>query len=252
MFDDINSLLLSALAALLCLTVHEFCHGLVADKLGDPTARSLGRLSLNPIKHLDLFGTLSMILFRFGWAKPVPVNTRYFKKPKRDFALVALAGPLSNILMGFFTVPILLGLQNLFAPIIFSSSSEVIGSVWYNFCINTIIFLTVFHVMNIGLGIFNLIPVPPFDGSRLINVILPERIYFKVMEYERYIYWGVIGWLFIGDYVTSALLSVPFIATNPVLSTIACVFSLSDMLQLAAGYLSSFMIWLWRLIPIFN
>ncbi len=252
MFDDFNTLLLSALAALLCLTVHEFSHGYIAFRLGDPTARNLGRLTLNPIKHLDLFGTLSMILFRFGWAKPVPVNTRYFKRPKRDFALTALAGPLSNIAMGFFTVPLLLGLQKLFAPIIFSSSSEVIGTVWYNFCINTVIFLTLFHLMNIGLGIFNLIPVPPFDGSRLISAILPERLYFKLMKYEKYLYWGVIAWLFLGDYVTRALLSIPFIAANPILSSIAYIFSLSDILGITASYLSGFMMWLWRLIPIFN
>jgi Zn-dependent protease len=175
MFDDINTLLLSALAALLCLTVHEVSHGYVAYKLGDPTAYNLGRLSLNPIKHLDPLGTISLILFRFGWAKPVPVNSRYFKKPKRDFALVALGGPVSNMIMAFLAIPILFGLQILFAPTLYSQDPEVTGSVWYNFCNNSIIFLSIFHYMNIGLAIFNLIPIPPLDGSRLLSAFLPYK-----------------------------------------------------------------------------
>ena len=96
--------ILSALAALIILTVHEFSHGYVAFRLGDDTAKNAGRLSLNPLKHLDLFGTISLVLFRFGWAKPVPINPRNFKNPKRDFALTALAGPLSNLILSFFSI----------------------------------------------------------------------------------------------------------------------------------------------------
>ena len=104
MFDtDFPTLILSVLAVIIALTVHEFSHGFIAYKLGDDTAKSLGRLTLNPLKHLDPIGALTMIFFRFGWAKPVPINPRNFKKPKRDFALTAVAGPMSNIILAFFS-----------------------------------------------------------------------------------------------------------------------------------------------------
>ena len=102
--DDIRFYILSLLAALIALSVHEFAHGYAAYKMGDSTAKNLGRLSFNPLKHLDIFGTICMVLFRFGWAKPVPINARNFKNPKRGFAISALAGPLSNLLLGFLTV----------------------------------------------------------------------------------------------------------------------------------------------------
>ena len=100
-FEQISLYAISALAVLIILSIHEFSHGLVAYKLGDPTAKNMGRLTLNPIKHLDIFGALCMVFFRFGWAKPVPIDIRYFKKPKRDFALVAIAGPVSNFICAF-------------------------------------------------------------------------------------------------------------------------------------------------------
>ena len=241
---DITALLLSAMAALIALTIHEFAHGYVAYKLGDDTAKSYGRLSLNPVKHLDPFGTLCMVLFHFGWAKPVPIDPRNFKNPRKGFALCAIAGPLTNIVVGFFTAFFyLLCLHN------FKATNVMF---LYNLQMNTLLFFMYFFSINIGLGIFNLIPVPPFDGSRILNVILPERLYFKVMRYEREIYWGVIAWLFLGQYVYYALLSVPFIAGTPVLSSIAKIFSLSNILSDTINAIANGMLKFWRLIPMFR
>lgn len=241
---DISQLILSAMAALVALTIHEFAHGYVAYKLGDDTAKSYGRLSLNPMKHLDPFGTLCMIFFHFGWAKPVPINPRNFKNPRKGFALTAIAGPATNIVVGFFTAFLYL--------LCLSSFKETNVTFINNLEINILLFLLYFFSINIGLGIFNLIPIPPFDGSRILNVILPERLYFKIMRYERQIYWGVIAWLLLGQYVYAALLSVPFIAANPVLSSIAKIFSLSDILSDTINTIAGWMLNFWRLIPIFE
>lgn len=238
---DIPQLILSVMAALVALTLHEFAHGFVAYKLGDDTAKSRGRLSLNPMKHLDPFGALCMVLFHFGWAKPVPINPQNFKKPRQGFAITALAGPLTNIIIGFFTAFFYLLCFNLF--------KETGNTFLDNLQINTLLFLLYFFSINIGLGIFNLIPVPPFDGSRILNVILPKKLYFKVMKYERKIYWGVIAWLFFGHYVYAALLSVPFIASNSALSAMVRIFSLSDILNDAINSIANGIMSFWRLIP---
>lgn len=188
---------------LLSLTVHEVAHGYTAYKLGDPTARNLGRLSLNPLKHLDPIGAICMILFRFGWAKPVPINTRYFKKPKRDMALSALAGPVSNLLMALIAFIagayiVRFGSYNGFFDIYTTS-----GRLWYI----VYLFFDNFYWLNISLAIFNLIPVPPLDGSRILFVLLPDKLYFGIMKYERYIYLALIVCLFFGllDGVLSAV-----------------------------------------------
>lgn len=220
---DIPQLILTAMAALIALTVHEFAHGYVAYKLGDNTARNMGRLTLNPIKHLDVFGTICMVLFHFGWAKPVPINPRNFKNPRKGFALTAMAGPVVNLILGFFTSLIYILCSYTFR--------EFDIAFLNNLQINTHSFLQYFFVINIGLGVFNMIPVPPFDGSRILNVVLPAKWYFKVMKYERQIYFGVIGWLFLGQYVYSALISIPIIARTPILATVAKLFSLSDILS---------------------
>ena len=112
-----------------------------------------------------------------------------------------------------------------------------------------LMFLMYFFTINVGLGIFNLIPVPPFDGSRILNVVLPKKWYFKIMRYERQIYWGVIAWLFLGDYVYAALLRIPFIASVPALSAVAKIFSLSDMLSDAITAIANGMLRFWQLIP---
>ncbi len=177
----IVSLLLSLPIVFLALSVHETAHGYVASRLGDPTARNLGRLTLNPIKHIDPIGFLCMVLFGFGWAKPVPINTRYFKKPKRDMALTGLAGPVSNLMLAFvFAVCLRLTWQFGSAMV----STHLAANIWQW----TLIFFEIGVQMNVTLAVFNLIPVPPLDGSRIFLVLLPSETYFKIMKYERYIY----------------------------------------------------------------
>ncbi|MBO7304822.1 MAG: site-2 protease family protein [Clostridia bacterium] len=240
---DIVYYVLSALAVLITLTVHEYAHGYTAYKLGDPTARNLGRLSLNPIRHLDPIGAVCMILFHFGWAKPVPINPRNFKNPKRDFAITALAGPLSNIILAFFSSFLYLLLLSVFKGVEFKSEFA------FQVASNGLSFVYLFHIINIGLGLFNLLPVPPLDGSRLLTVILPQRLYFKIMDYERKIYLGLILWLLLGDFVTRTLLLIPAVAESPVLSTVAGLFSLSDLLSSLFKFISDAMMNFWQLIP---
>lgn len=244
--DKIIYYVLSALAVLIILSIHEFAHGYAAYKLGDNTAKNLGRLSLNPIKHLDPIGALSMILFHFGWAKPVPINPRNFRNPKRDFALVALAGPLSNLVLAFLSAFLYLLLNAVFSKIYFTS--EILLQVAYN----TTLFVYIFHSVNLGLAVFNLIPVPPLDGSRLLNVFLPTKTYFKIMRYEKQIYLGLIIWLFVGSYASDILLSIPLIAANPVLSFFAECISLSKLLGKVITFISDGFMAFWRLIPSLN
>ena len=241
--DNLIYYILSALAVLIILTVHEYSHGYAAYKLGDNTARNMGRLSLNPIKHLDPAGAVCMILFHFGWAKPVPINPRNFKNPKRDFAITALAGPLSNLLLAFFSAFLYLLLGAALKDVTFQSKFV------YSLLSNLLLFVYLFHIINIGIGIFNLIPIPPLDGSRILNVVLPPRIYFGIMKHEQKIYWGLVCWLVFGTYVARALLSVPIVANTPALSFIAGLFSLSDILGTAFSALSNLMIKFWQLIP---
>lgn len=175
------SFILSLPIVLLSLSVHETAHGYVAYRLGDPTARSLGRLTLNPIKHIDPIGFICMALFGFGWAKPVPINTRYFKKPKRDMALTGLAGPLSNLLLAF-VFAVLWRIELTVYGVV--EITEFSHTVFY--LLETFLYLGI--RLNITLAVFNLIPVPPLDGSRIFLVLLPTDTYFKIMRYEKYIY----------------------------------------------------------------
>lgn len=188
----LQELLLRIPALLLALTVHEVAHGYIAMKLGDPTARNLGRLTLNPLKHFDPFGAFCMLLFHFGWAKPVPINTRYFKKPKRDMALTALAGPASNFLMAF--VGVFVYYMSIYAIYKLPPAS---GSL-LNFQQVWITFLAIFISMNVSFGVFNMIPVPPLDGSRILLTFLPPKYYFGLMRYERYISIGLVVLLYVG------------------------------------------------------
>ena len=182
-------LLISLPVILLSLSFHEAAHAFAAHKLGDRTARNLGRLTMNPAKHLDLMGTLCMLICGVGWAKPVPINTRYFKNPKWGMALSALAGPLSNLLLSLLgtvfvqlTIRIAVVAEIPYAPFFFKGmpiSSLILLIFLY--------FFELFAYYNAILAIFNMIPIPPFDGSRLAFVFLPDRWYFEIMKYERYI-----------------------------------------------------------------
>lgn len=177
------SLLLRVASVLFCIVIHEVSHGVAAYWLGDPTAKAQRRLSLNPIRHIDPFGALMMLLVGFGWAKPVPVNPYYFKKPKSGMALTALAGPVSNFLLAY--------LMLLLIYVILGVSGYWVSEfVW-----GLIDFCTLTASLSIGLGVFNLIPFPPLDGSKIVGAFLPDRIYFKMMRYE-----------FIGTFVLMALL----------------------------------------------
>lgn len=171
-FGSMLDMVLRLAAVLLCLTVHETCHGLAAYALGDPTARRAHRLSLNPLRHIDWFGLLMMFAAGFGWAKSVPVNPNYFKKPKQGMALTALAGPVSNFLLALLT---LLAARIFCDVAAYSETNQRILD-----------FLLMVAVLSIGLGLFNLVPIPPLDGSKVLFAVLPDRAYDWLMRNERY------------------------------------------------------------------
>ena len=187
---DVYEFLIRIPIVLFSLTVHEVSHGFTAYKLGDPTAKSLGRLSLNPLKHLDPAGAICMLLFRFGWAKPVPINTRYFKKPRSGMALTALAGPVSNLLMSLVAFIIMRYIYVFGGVSLFSDEVTFLQLLY--------IFFDTFFLMNLCLAVFNLIPVPPLDGSRVLFVFLPDKLYFGIMRYEQYINIALFICLFLG------------------------------------------------------
>lgn len=241
--DSLFQYLLSAIAVLIALTVHEYCHGYAAYKMGDETAKNLGRLTLNPLSHLDPIGALCMLFFHIGWAKPVPVNPRNFKNPKKGFALTALAGPASNLILGFICALVYLIVYASLKDTLFTSEFA------FNLAKNTLTFLWLFHSINIGLGLFNLLPIPPFDGSRLLNVILPPKYYFGIMKYERYIYYGVLAWLLLGDNVAYFLRQIPIIYSSPILYGAVGILSLSGRLSAVISFVSELMFSFWQLIP---
>ncbi|SDO75281.1 site-2 protease family protein [Desulforhopalus singaporensis] len=179
MNNFISELTILAPPLLLALTLHEFAHGYIAYRLGDPTAKSLGRLTLNPLKHLDPLGTIAFFFIKFGWAKPVPVNPGYFRNPKRDMLWVALAGPATNLGLAVISALLAKGLWLLASTIPYSSLAEailvpvngmLIASVW----------------INLVLCIFNFLPIPPLDGSRILAGLLPNRLAASYIRYERY------------------------------------------------------------------
>ncbi len=175
LFSGFNWLIIPA--SLVAIIFHEISHGFIAYVLGDRTAKERGRLSLNPIKHMDFIGLLSMIFFGFGWAKPVPVNPYYFKNKKFGMVLVSVAGPLSNLIMAFVSLLLIRVTVTYFVPT--SEAMFFVGELIVNF-------LYVFMILNIGLAVFNLIPVPPLDGSKILFSFLPRTAYGFLMRYERY------------------------------------------------------------------
>ncbi len=174
-----------------CATpIHEYAHALIATKLGDDTPRLTGRLTINPLAHVDPIGALMILVCGFGYAKPVQVRMRNFKNPKRDMAIVALAGPVSNLIQAFLSVVVANFL------VLSDASAMYYMAVFFLFAAK----------INVNLAVFNMLPVPPLDGSRLLTALLPSKYYFKVMQYERYIHMGLMLLLFTG--VLSAPLSI--------------------------------------------
>lgn len=173
-FDGVWQTAVLVAASILCITVHETCHGLAAYRLGDQTAKRAGRLSLNPLRHIDIGGLLMMALFGFGWAKPVPVDMRNFRHPKRDMALTAAAGPVSNVLLAYLA-ELLYGLCAYWYYRTGQTAPYVLA-----------LFLYDVEIISAGLAVFNLIPIPPLDGSKVLLSVLSDRAYDWLMRYERY------------------------------------------------------------------
>lgn len=164
----------SVLAGLLCITFHEMCHALTAYAMGDPTARRAGRLTLNPLKHVDILGLAMLAIFKVGWWKPVPIDPRRFKNPKLGMVLTALAGPMSNVLL------CVIAAAGYTVSMFHAAWLEIPALEWLGE-----FFYVVFYV-SAGLAVFNLIPLPPLDGSKVLFGLLPDRWYWMLMRYERY------------------------------------------------------------------
>ncbi len=199
----IGLLVIHLFCVVMALTAHEFSHGFVASKLGDPTAGYQGRLTLNPLAHIDLVGFLMMLLFGFGWAKPVPVNPRLMRKPKRDMALTSLAGPAINIclaLLGGIAVGAMLRMG--YNPVALFLEFAL-GEVHVMSVVSYTIYM--FTLLNIGLALFNLITLPPLDGSNILVALLPNNIaakYLQIRYYTRYIFIGIMVISLLADRIT--------------------------------------------------
>lgn len=168
-----------ALVLFTAFPIHECAHAFAAHLMGDDTAKNQGRMTLNPIKHLDLWGTLLMLFAGFGWAKPVPINPNNFKNRKVGMALSALAGPVSNLLLAYISM--------ILYKAVFYASYDSTDSA--NAFADFLLYLFQYGaVLNVGLAVFNLLPVPPLDGSRIFTLIFPEKTYFKIMKYENIIF----------------------------------------------------------------
>lgn len=190
---NLTSIILSAPAILFGLTIHEYAHALIALKLGDPTAKFMGRLTLNPLKHLDPIGTISLFLFQLGWAKPVPINPNYFRNYKQGVLLTSLAGPSANFISAT--------AFGLLLRIIYSFSSVSPNSF-------IIIILEMFVFFNLVLAIFNLIPIPPLDGSKILYYLLPTTMAEEYAKLEQFGFFILIGIIILGRLVGFSILSV--------------------------------------------
>ena len=185
-FDKLWTMLITVASCLLCITFHEMCHGLTAWFLGDPTAKRAGRLTLNPLKHVDLFGLVMLATVRFGWAKPVPVDMRRFKNPKMGMAITALAGPVSNLFLAAVAM-MCYAAADFYAQFLQSDLMYYLA-----------LFFLYTTLLSIGLAVFNLLPIPPLDGSKILAALLPDRWYLKLMYYERYGSFILMGLLLTG------------------------------------------------------
>ena len=200
--DAVMYILSAVVVIFLTLPFHEFAHAFVADKLGDRTARYQGRLTINPMAHIDYLGAVGILFLGFGWARPVPVNATNFKNAKKGMALTALAGPVMNIILAFiarFFLYLLLSLNR-------NAASDIVFYI--------AIFFSYYSMLNINLAVFNLLPIPPLDGSRLLNVFLPTKYYFALMRYERYLSLFIILLIWVGvldaplNFLSNGLLNI--------------------------------------------
>lgn len=190
---NLQNIILMVPIMLISLTFHEFAHGWVSSKLGDPTPKMTGRLTLNPMAHIDPLGALLMIFTRFGWAKPVQIDARYYKNPKWGMALTAAAGPIANLILAFVSM--------LIYTIIFiiAYKTEAIG---YKTLITSGNILITLASANLSLMVFNLIPIPPLDGSRILGLFLSNSAYFKLQRFEQYSFIVIILLSFLGVFGT--------------------------------------------------
>lgn len=208
---DIYTLVLRLIIALIALPIHEYAHGYIAYRMGDYTAERQGRLTLNPLAHFDPIGTIAIVLFGFGWAKPVPINPINFENPKKGMMISSLAGPLSNIGLAFIAMVLY---KFSYIPVYLGASGAFLATVQT--------FLLLMISINITLGVFNLIPIPPLDGSRIATYFLPQRIYFKIMQYENIIFIALLIALWFGVFdlpiniVSSAVTGILDYITRPI------------------------------------
>lgn len=229
----------------IALPVHEYFHAYTATKLGDPTPRSLGRLSLNPMRHLDPIGAVSLLLLGFGWAKPVPVDSRYFAHPRRGMALVAASGPLSNLVMSLIGGFLYLGCYRI-SYIIAAGTGIVLAAKFFYYLSY---FFYVFHFVNLTLCIFNLIPLSPLDGSHLLSLLLPAKANYWIARHQKQLYLGLMAWLLLGSFAYRFLLRIPLIGGNPILRNLVRILSLSGLISDLTSWISQGILKLFSFIP---
>ncbi|RGS31521.1 site-2 protease family protein [Eubacterium sp. AF22-8LB] len=184
---SISDIIYLAIGVILSMSIHEVAHGLVSYWMGDPTAKLEGRLSLNPFKHIDWAGLVCLLFFGFGWAKPVPIDSRYYKDAKTGIIWTSFAGPVANFLLSFICVFLFYALYKFAPQFIFTAAGNFISSV-----------LSYTGLISTGFGIFNLIPIPPLDGSKVVFSFLPDDKYYKFIEGAPWMNFLFIALIFTG------------------------------------------------------